>query len=326
MSGQRKSLLESPTHEAVRRIAGSHLAAAAKGASRLQDPEDPKGLHAFRVAVRRLRSLLRAYKPWIGRVGGGKVRRGLRELTRDTNAARDAEVQLVWLAGQHESLARNERAGRGWLSRQLRLRKRRMSRTAGARLADDLADVARRIRVRLEEGPEGEPVPYRSVTAGLVETGAAKLRARVAAIEGPDDEEGVHRSRVQVKHLRYLIEPLRRELPAARDAVRALRGLQNLLGALHDRHVLEDALARYVEEAATERARRTHALAIGGRSKLLAREQRRDEGVGLVALASLARRERDALFAGLQRDWLGSAGSLLEREIDDLLRALAPSS
>jgi hypothetical protein len=73
----------------------------------------------------------------------------------------------------------------------------------------------------------------------------------------------------------------------------------------------------------TSRKRRPRGRA--GR-KLLAREQRRDEGVGLVALASLARRERDALFAGLQRDWLGSAGSLLEREIDDLLRALAPSS
>ena len=326
MASQDKSLLELPTRDAVSRIAGRYLAAAAKGLGRLEDSDDPKGLHAFRVAIRRLRSLVRAYRPWIGRVAGRKVRRGLRELTRDTNAARDAEVQLAWLTGQYGSLARNGRPGCAWLMRRLRDRKRRALRSAGAHLAEDLSDLARRMRSRIKDAEEPEPSAYKVELAGLVLAGAANMRARFAAIAGADDEEGVHQSRIQVKRLRYLVEPLRKELPEARDAVRSLSKLQDLLGELHDLHVLEDDLARYVEEAATEKARRLHALAVGGKPDVLAREQRRDERVGLVALAARAREERDRRFAKLRREWVGHADSLLKDEVDALLRALARPS
>jgi CHAD domain-containing protein len=326
MGSPRKSLLDLSTRDAVSRIAGRHLAAAAKGLSRLENSDDAKGLHAFRVAIRRLRSLMRAYRPWIGRMAGRKLRRGLRELTRGTNAARDAEVQLAWLAGRFESLARDGRPGCTWLMRRLRDQKRRVERSAGARLARDFSDVARRLRNRIKDAEELEPSVYRVELAGLVVAGAANMRARIASIAGADDEEGVHRSRIQVKRLRYLVEPLRKELPEARSVVRALRKLQDLLGELHDLHVLEEDLARHVEEAATEKARRLHALAVGGRTGLLAREQRRDERVGLVALAARAREERDRRFARLQRDWLGHADSLLKDEVDALLRALAQPS
>jgi CHAD domain-containing protein len=326
MSADPRSLLDLPAREAIGHIAGNYLAAAAKGLRRLQDPEDPKGLHAFRVAVRRLRSLLRAFKPWAGRVAGRKVRRKLRKLTRETNAARDAEVHLAWLIARTKSLSSSERPGGNWATRRLRERKRRARRVAGKNLGAVLSDVAKRIRERLAEAEEVEPGTYRIVLAGLVEQGAARARKRIAAIADADDEEGIHRSRIAVKRLRYLIEPLRKEIPEARAAVRAVRKLQDLLGELHDRHVLEDELARDVEDAATEKARDLHALAVSGKREKLAREQRRDERVGLLALAARARVERDRLHAKLRQEWRIRAARLFEGEIDALRRALTPPS
>jgi CHAD domain-containing protein len=326
MAGDGKSLLELPTRDAAIRIAGRHLAAAAKGLRRLANPDDARALHAFRVAIRRLRSLLRAYQPWIGRMAGRKLRRGLRELMRGTNAARDVEIQLAWLTGHCGTLGRSERPGGAWLMRRLQRRKRRAYRAAREHLARDFRDVARRMRRRIRDPGDAEPGAYRDALAERIMGGAAKLRARVSSIAAADDEENVHRSRIQVKRLRYLVEPLRKELPEARQLVRALGKLQDLLGELRDLHVLQRGLARELERAAAEKARRLHALAMANRPDLLAREQRVDERLGLLALAGRARDERDRLFARLQRDWLGRAATLLKVEVDSLLSVLTQAA
>ena len=122
-----KSLLDIPVERALRRLVRRHVAAAARGLERARNPDDHKGLHAFRVAIRRLRSLLRAYRPWLGRAAGNKPRRRLRELTRTTNAARDAHVQLTWLAAEAPSLDREDRAGVAWMRKKLRSRQRGMT-------------------------------------------------------------------------------------------------------------------------------------------------------------------------------------------------------
>jgi CHAD domain-containing protein len=202
-------------------------------------------------------------------------------------------------------------------------RKRRAYRSAREHLAQDFRDVARRMRRRMQDAAEAEPGAYRDAMAERLAGGAAKLRARTGSIAAADDEKNVHRSRIQVKRLRYLVEPLRKELPEARQLVRELGRLQDLLGELHDLHVLQRALARAIEQAAAERARRLLALAVGDTPDRLAREQRLDERLGLLALAGRARDERDRLFARLQRDWLGRAGTLLKDEVDSLSSVLA---
>ena len=56
-------LLARPAAEATRLIALGYLDDASAAATRLDDPEDEEALHDFRVALRRLRSTLRAYRP-----------------------------------------------------------------------------------------------------------------------------------------------------------------------------------------------------------------------------------------------------------------------
>ena len=72
---------------------------------------DVEALHDFRVAIRRLRSLLRAYQDLTDAAIPRRLRRGLRALARATNASRDLEVKLAWLEAEKASLKPRERTG-----------------------------------------------------------------------------------------------------------------------------------------------------------------------------------------------------------------------
>jgi CHAD domain-containing protein len=324
MAAKPRPLLDSPVREVAARLAGNHLDAAARGLARIDDPTDPKGLHAFRVAIRRLRSLLREYGPWVGRVAGRKVRRRLRELTRATNEERDADVQIAWLQAQYGQLARNEQPGYRFMLRRLRDHKRRARRPAGDGAGGDFADVVRMMGNRLDETDRIAPCAFREAFLERLASGAGELQLCLSAISGADDEENVHRARIRVKRLRYLVEPLRREFPEARDLVRRLKDLQVLLGNLHDMHVLEDELGAAIEVAATEKARKLHQLALSGDEKTLEREQGREERPGLLALAARARERRDALFAEIARKRSRDRRAL-QGELDALRDAAAPA-
>ena len=107
-------LLTLSPDRAVHLLACAQLGAAARSCRHLTQREHPEALHDFRVALRRLRSHLRAYAPYSDPVPE-KLNRRLRRLARTTNAARDAEVQLEWLRRQKRRLGAGTRAGYAWL-------------------------------------------------------------------------------------------------------------------------------------------------------------------------------------------------------------------
>ena len=72
------------------------LGRARQAARRLRDGEDGPALHAFRVALRRLRVLLKASELELGRAAGRGLRRGLRRTARRAGRVRDLEVQAAW--------------------------------------------------------------------------------------------------------------------------------------------------------------------------------------------------------------------------------------
>ena len=316
-----QSLLDMPVERALRRLVRRQVATAARGLERARNPGDHKGLHAFRVAIRRLRSLLRAYQPWLGRAAGNKPRRRLRELTRTTNAARDAHVQLTWLAAEAPSLDREDRAGVAWMRKKLRSRQRGMTRAAVAQLGLDFARATRLLDRRLGKPKDLDECPFRSAFGELLEPAADKFRMRLAANEGPGDDKSIHRTRIQVKRLRYLVEPLRNASEEARAVDKRLRKLQKLLGEMHDTQVIETELAAAVEEAAAEKARSMHELAVEGEARRLAQARRRDEVLGLLVLAGRARARRDTLYETFSEEWIANRASELDRE----LRALSAS-
>lgn len=300
----RSTVLAQPVHRAVGDIAAKHLGTASTALARLKDPKDSESLHDFRVSVRRLRSLLRAYEPWMRRSAAKKVQRALRELGRATNAGRDAEVHIAWLERQRDRLRRRDRAGLNWLLRKLRRIKRSSYLKARRVVRGDFQRAETLLRKRLPQDASGTPVPFGAAVGTLLEAHAGDLKAKLSSVRSADDEEHAHQARISAKRLRYLLEPLTDVLDDAKGNVKQLKRLQDILGELHDMHVLADTLRSALQDVAAEKTRRMHDLAVEGRMAEVERERRRDERLGLITLAGLVRENRDQLFSRLDADWL----------------------
>lgn len=337
------NILDLKVCDAVAQVADRQVRHAAKALSRLRDPRDRTALHNFRVAIRRLRSLLDAYRPWIGRAGGKKLSRRLRTLTRLTGVSRDAEVQIEWLEKQRHNLERSELAGLNWLLREVRARKRKNERVAQKQLYEDFENLEQTLRKRLRAADGSDSIRFREAFSQQLEERADRFSRRLAAIANAGDHKLIHKSRIEAKRLRYIVEPLRGSLAEARAIVREMKRVQDLLGQLHDNRVLEAALQAAVMDAASEKAYRLQAVAIAGDKSAVAREHRRDEQLGLARLAVRARQERDSLFATLEREWIRNRkpeltslvrnlhvvclpGNTVEIERKFLLRSLPPAA
>jgi CHAD domain-containing protein len=107
--------------------------------------------------------------------------------------------------------------------------------------------------------------------------------------------------------------------------IKRFKALQDLLGDLHDAHVLEDELREAVEEAAAERTRRVLELSLADSPDpvRLRAERRRPRESGLIALARQNRERRDHLFAALESEWLHGKADELLRDVAALGETMA---
>ncbi len=302
------------------------LARAVEGRRRMSAAADAEALHDFRVSLRRLRSCLRAYRPYLGGALPRKVRRQLRQIAADTNAARDAEVQLCWVRGREAQASRAERAGVTWFASQVedRLTAQREAVREGARRFDRLA---RSIRVRLRavahdaggDGAAGGARTFGAATGALVLEHAADLGARLATVASVTDEEEAHLARIRAKRLRYLLEPVGLVRADAQALVERLRVLQDLLGELHDMHVVAADIAELLERAAVDSVRALRSAATSGKR---GKTRNRRVQPGLLSLIRQAAARQRELFTVLESDWLGPAlGAFLE-DVETVGKAL----
>lgn len=316
-------LLERDAARAAAQVVEAQIDAVDSAAARVTDHRDHEALHDVRVALRRLHSFLRGYRPLLGRAARRKTQQAVRELASATNEGRDAEVQVAWLEAQRGELKRPEKAGLNAILRQRRLAAREGYRPARAISGEAWEQLASVLRGRLHQVPAAG-VCLGEALGPLLREQADDLRTRVTDIRDGDQVADLHAARIRAKRLRYLLEPLRKESPEARRAVKILKELQALLGDIHDMHLMEALLASRIEEAALAKARRLAKLAIAGRADLLQRERRRDECVGLAALAARARHRRDDLYERFATTWKPEAAARMAPVLG-LADRLAPS-
>jgi len=88
-------LLARAPEEGARLVALALTARAEAARRRLAEPDDPEALHDFRVAVRRLRSTLAAYKPELA--GGVGKREARRPRARRPQPAYSASISAAYL-------------------------------------------------------------------------------------------------------------------------------------------------------------------------------------------------------------------------------------
>jgi len=318
-------LVSRPAANAAALVGLAHLDEARAGASRLDDPEDAEALHDFRVALRRLRTLLRAFRPELGDAVPKRLQRRLRDLTRATTAARDAEVQLTWVRAHRGEVGR--RPGLSWFVTRLADRRDRAYADVREHVVPAFRQLERRVRRGLNHAaaPAGPAGPlFAAAAARGIRDQATALEQELAAARAPRDVDAIHRARIAAKRLRYLLESLAGDGALAAALVDRLKALQDLLGELHDLQVLSEELGDAVADAAAERARRLHALALDARPRTRGRPRRpAPASPGPLALARLAARERERRFAELEHDWRAGGLAAFLRDVTTLADALA---
>ncbi len=295
-----ESLLERPLVESAALLVHGYLSQADRAVR-------PEALHDFRVALRRCRSVLRAYRPWLGKAAGKRIRRSLRRLMRQTNRSRDAEVHILWLEGARPALRRGERAGLNYLLARLH-RRRLAGHAAAAAVRDRFERLDAALRARLERTAPADLTFGRALGERLQEY-TADVSARLTAASEPASGAELHDARLAVKRLRYLVEPAVDGLTDGAAVSTALKGMQDLLGELNDARMLAATVDRELARVSTEQTARLRRLAVAGTDEELARARRRDERLGLVRILRLLHERRQELLRLLRNDHLDAARS-----------------
>jgi CHAD domain-containing protein/CYTH domain-containing protein len=312
-------LLRLSSKEGARRLALAHLKTAATLRDRLADPDNPEGLHDFRVAIRRLRSALRAYQPELRSTVRKKTLRQLELVADATTETRDLQAHLGWLGEQREKLAADAQPGLAWLTSRLEQQRvsgwDRMMKLIdttfpgmAARLNGEL--MSYRTTIRLDDTRRRKSMA--KVTSQRLADAADRLKRRLSRVHGFTDEEAIHRARIAAKRVRYLLEPFAEGFEEGPGIIDQLKELQDAFGDVHDVHVFTGTLADALSEA-TE-------IDLGssgpGEKPLVP---------GLAAVETALRERGEKAFEQAQGDWLGDEAKEFFESVERVGQAIGTS-
>ncbi len=327
-------LLAEPAQRAARDIARMRLEAVGVAQRRLAS-DDPQALHDVRVALRRLRSWLKAYRPALDDTVTRKSRRAFAKLARATNGARDAEVALAWLEAQREVPPAAARGHRELVDR-MTAERMQSAHAVDEFLAARLPRAMRRLERQLGsywlrvpvDGAPSEPPMY-ELTARLLRSHTKRVARAVKRARSAHDVGAAHRARIAAKQLRYLLEPLDAD-PRAADLIARLTVLQDRLGEFHDAQLLAERILHDVEDIASTNARRRAMAAV--EPDRLARAAagagagaaaRRGQRAGLLEVARRAHRDANRAFTAYRKAWPKGALDAAIRDVTAIGDGLA---
>ena len=315
------SFLARSPEETVRHLCLGLLEEANPALERLERGDDDEALHDFRVALRRLRSVIRVYRPYLKGSARKKIQARIKALAASTNAPRDLEVQLEWLSKRASELEPEARNGAVHLAERLRARGGDAPRAEILRkefdpIHESLRKSLSRSRLRFDDDRS-----FLAATGDLVAENASRLKASLEAVSSAEDGEGLHRARIEAKRLRYLLEPISAEMPEARALVREMKTLQDILGELQDMRVLTQSIEAELERSAVEEAHRLRDLALTEGS--IEAQGGAPPHRGLLALLRAQRERRDRQYLALSESWLSGAADPFFDRAERLARSLA---
>jgi CHAD domain-containing protein len=308
-----RALLSQPARAAARAVARQRLERAMEKAAPLAVPASTDAastigneeVHDFRVAIRRLRSWIRATSDLLEDDLPRRDRAALRRLARRAGAARDAQVEWQWLTTPGEPFSAPAARAAQWLADQrlavYAVERDRLQGRVGDRWPALAAATAGALASAQDTG--GPPESLGAHLSPVLAHHLASAHAALERIEHRTQVAIIHRARIKVKRLRYLVEAVDAQTPAGERALRLLRVLQDSLGELHDAHVITLQLEPLL-------APRRRGRASAGRPAL------RD----LRALRAAVRRRELAAFRGAL-DLLGSRSAAAAWRVLDRLPA-----
>ncbi|BCX81608.1 hypothetical protein MIT9_P1186 [Methylomarinovum caldicuralii] len=237
---------------------------------------DPEPLHRFRVALRRSRAVLGEMQAEVVPKLAG-LRRQMAAVMRRTNARRDADVFLALLPTWRGQVLDFLADGIEGLERPLRRQREEAHRQVLALLGSEEYRKLKNDWHAWLTAPPGawlaaeQTEPPAEILQRHIARRRKKVKKRLRTLARDAAPEAVHRLRIAVKKLRYLLEfaAASGEIAGAKQAIARLKELQDWLGAHHDAAVQSAWLGRILTEA--PRLSRHTAAVIGW---LLAERQR----------------------------------------------------
>jgi CHAD domain-containing protein len=302
-----RHLLSLPVPQAAAIIASMQLDKAHEAFIRMTRNPDDEALHDFRVGLRQLRSTFSAYPEAFPSLPK-RLRKTMRQLGRDTNQARDAEVQLDWLMRNERQITGDARLGLRWLLRQLELRKAEAYRVLRVDVMEEYADLEQRARAVLAHNETldevHDTVEFIGHLCGAhLEELVTDLTFHLRHIETREDEDQLHAARICGKRIRYLLSPFRAELKGTESVVRRLQRLQDLLGEYHDAQVLSGLLRKFTRKATCEQSERWLEIMLNQApdARTMTRERKQDVLTGFLAVARLVAKRKEKLLVQLSQ-------------------------
>jgi CHAD domain-containing protein len=250
---------------------------------------DPDELHDHRVAIRRLRALLRAGMPYLDRPWANGLRDSLRPAGRALADVRDLDVLVADLGHQAASLAEPERAGSTDVLDRLRERRDR----ARAQLADTLSEgwyVS--LLNRLETAVAAPKLKSDGSVVKIVRKEHRRARRRVRAASRHPTDARLHEARKAVKRARYAAE------------FAASAGTSGMHGYVKRAKAVQDALGEHQDAVV---ATRVLAEIDGELHRPMAH-------MAVAALIDVQQRRKDAARSAFSKTW---------RRLDRRARAIA---
>jgi CHAD domain-containing protein len=248
-------LLDQPAHAAAAAIARQRLERALEKAAPLLVVVDDdtaatignEEVHDFRVAVRRLRSWLRATDPLLHDDLPRNARAALRRLARRAGAARDAQVQWKWLTDSSGQIGAPASRAAQWLANdratEYAAERERLQRKASERWSQLATILAAALAPHPTDGSPATDGTLAGFLAPALSHDLELARCALDRIEHPSQVAAIHRARIKVKRLRYLLEAVEHRSPHRTRALVQLRLLQDALGELRDAHVMSTLVA-----------------------------------------------------------------------------------
>ena len=209
---------------------------------------DAEDLHQHRVAIRRLRALLRAARPMLDAGWVDELRNELRWAGGALGEVRDMDVLIEHLTADASILDTREQAAFATLLDQVTARRGAARRTM---LSDLRQTRYTRLLDRLETDLTSPPVVDSATDLATIAAAEyRRLRKKMRALGDEPSDEDLHAARIAVKRARYAAELAEGTVgKRATGFIAAAKGLQDVLGEHQDAAVAEQVVRDLLEGA-----------------------------------------------------------------------------
>lgn len=249
--------------------------------------EDTEELHDMRVAVRRMRSAILVFGPYLMKGIANPLRRRLRRIGRALNRVRDLDVFMERLeedlsAGFSLDPVGIQPLRRCWQLELAEARQGMLSFLDSTRYQDSVRTLANFLQLEAAGGTfpqeaDSEPPRVSQCAADAVDERVQVLQGYGDSLEGASLGT-LHSLRIDIKRFRYSLEFLREILSGeAEHAIQSAVELQDHLGALHDADVACKILVEFLNRWQSEEKREQ--TDIGGITRYLALKQSELQGL-----------------------------------------------